>query len=69
MASISILSKTKKDPVNLYVRFNVKINGKRKDLFAKTYIMVKNKWWSNKKQTFNSVSEKFNKQNLRLQIN
>lgn len=68
MASIAILSKTKKDPVNLYIRFNVKINNKRKDLFTKTNILVNNKWWSNKKQRFNSVAEKFPMKELRTRI-
>ncbi len=69
MASITLLSKTTKDPVNLYIRFNFKISEKRQDLFVKTGIMVKNKWWSNKKQNFNAVSDKFPKEILRERIN
>ena len=69
MASIKLLSKTKKDPINLYVRFNYSDNGKTIDLFEKSNILVKNKWWSNKKQAFNAVSEPFPKEKLREQIN
>ena len=69
MASIKLLSKTKKDPVNLYVRFNYRDCGKTIDLFEKSNILVKNKWWSNKKQGFNAVSEAFPKEVLRDKIN
>jgi len=70
MASIKLIVKTSKDPVELYVRlFYISKNKKRNDLFAKSGILIKKKWWSNKKQNFNAVSENFPKQKIFLQIN
>ncbi|MBS9773790.1 MAG: phage integrase SAM-like domain-containing protein [Tenacibaculum sp.] len=64
MASIRLVDKTKRDPINLYVRLFYSNKGKRNDIFAKSNILVKKKWWSNKKQNFNSVTDKFPKKEL-----
>ncbi len=64
MATIRLVDKTKKDPINLYVRLFYSDKGKKNDIFAKSNILVKKKWWSNKKQNFNSVVDKFPKKEL-----
>lgn len=68
MASVRLEKKTTKNPINLYVRFNIKINNVRRDLFAKSGILIKEKWWSNKKQNFNTVSDKFPRKELKSKI-
>lgn len=68
MAKVTLICKTIKDPINLYLRFFFTEKKKRHDIFVKSNILVKKKWWSNKKQNFNAVSEAFPKETLKKQI-
>lgn len=70
MASIKLIIKTKKEPVEPYVRLFLARDKERKDIFVKSGILIpKVKYWSNRKQNFNAVSDRFPKQKILQQIN